>query len=139
MPTRPEALGDTTAWIALRRGRPAAVASVRYLLRRGTLAVCEPVVLELARGARNVRELNGLRARLALLPACAVATSTWTRAHDVLEGLALGRGGKHRGVPPMDLLVAAVAEEHGLPVLHDDKHFDLIAQVTGQPMLRLPG
>ncbi len=35
MPTRPEALGDTTAWIALRRGRPAAVAGVRRLLRAG--------------------------------------------------------------------------------------------------------
>jgi predicted nucleic acid-binding protein len=138
MPTRPEALGDTTAWIALRRGRPAAAASVRRLLRRGTLAVCDPVVLELARGARNVRELNGLRARLALLPVCAVAPSTWTRAQDVLEGLALRRGGRHRGVPPIDLLIAAVAEEHGLPVLHDDTHFDLIAEVTGQPMVRVP-
>jgi predicted nucleic acid-binding protein len=138
MLTRPEALGDTTAWIALRRGRPAAAASVRRLLRRGTLAVCDPVALELARGARNVRELSALRARLALLPACAVAPSTWRRAQDVLEGLALRRGGKHPGVPPMDLLIAAVAEEHDVPVLHDDAHFDLIAQVTGQPMLRLP-
>ena len=73
MLTRPEALGDTTAWIALWRGRPASVASVRRLLRRGTLAVCDPVALELARGARNARELSALRARLALLPACAVA------------------------------------------------------------------
>jgi predicted nucleic acid-binding protein len=138
MPTRPEALGDTTAWIALRRGTPAAAASVRRLLQRDALAVCDPVALELVRGARNVRELNTLRARLALLPACAVAPSTWTRAHDVLEGLALHRGGRHRGVPPMDLLIAAVAEEHELPVLHDDAHFDLIAEVTGQEMLRLP-
>ncbi len=138
MPTRPEALGDTTAWIALRRGRPAAVASVRRLLRRGTLAVCDPVALELLRGARDARELHALRAGLALLPGCAVAPSVWTRAQDMLEGLALHRGGRHRGVPPMDLLIAAVAEEHGLPVLHDDAHFDLIAQITGQPMIRLP-
>jgi predicted nucleic acid-binding protein len=137
MLTRPEALGDTTAWIALRRGSPAAMAGVRRFLRRGTLAVCDPVALELVRGARNVRELNTLRAGLALLPACAVAPSTWTRAQDVLEGLALHRGGKHRGVPPMDLLIAAVAQEHDLPVLHDDAHFDLIAQVTGQAMIRL--
>jgi len=137
MPTRPEALGDTTAWIALRRGPPAAVASVRRLLRRGTLAVCDPVALELLRGARNVRELNTLRAGLALLPACAVAPSAWTRVQDVLEGLALHRGGRHRGVPPMDLLIAAVAYEHDLPVLHDDTHYDLIAQITGQPMIRL--
>jgi predicted nucleic acid-binding protein len=138
MPTRPEALGDTTAWIALRRGRPAAVANVRRLLRRGTLAVCDPVALELLRGARNPRELKALRAGLALLPACGVVPSAWTRAQDMLEGPALHRGGRHRGVPPMDLLIAAVAQEHGLPVLHDDAHFDLIAEVTGQPMIRLP-
>ena len=138
MPTRPEALGDTTAWIALRRGRPAAVASVRRLLRRGTLAVCDPDALELLRGTRNVRELKALRAGLALLPACAVAASSWTRAQDTLESLALHRGGRHRGVPPIDLLIAAVAQEHDLPVLHDDAHFDLIAQITGQPMIRLP-
>ena len=137
MLTRPEALGDTTAWIALRRGRPAAVAGVRGLLRRGTLAVCDPVALELLRGARNARELSALRAGLALLPRCAVAPAAWARAQDVLEGLALQRGGRHRGVPPMDLLIAAVAHEHHLPVLHDDAHFDLIAQVTGQPMFRL--
>lgn len=134
---RPEALGDTTAWIALRRGRPTAAKSVRRLLGRGTLAVCDPVAVELMRGARNVRELNALRAGVALLPACGVAASTWTRAQDVLEGLALHRGGRHRGVPPMDLLIAAIAEEHDLPVLHDDAHFDLIAEVTGQPMIRL--
>jgi predicted nucleic acid-binding protein len=36
------------------------------------------------------------------------------------------------------LLVAAAAEAHDLAVLHDDAHFDLIAEVTGQEMLRLP-
>jgi predicted nucleic acid-binding protein len=137
MPTTPEALSDTTAWIALRHGPPAAAAGVRRLLRRGTLGVCDPVALELLRGARNGRELNALRAGLALLPACPVPASAWTRAQDVLEGLALHRGGRHRGVPPMDLLIAAVAQEHDLPVLHDDAHYDLIAQVTGQPMIRL--
>jgi predicted nucleic acid-binding protein len=37
----------------------------------------------------------------------------------------------------MDLLIAAVAQDHDLPVLHDDAHFDLIAEVTGQEMIRL--
>jgi predicted nucleic acid-binding protein len=33
-----------------------------------------------------------------------------------------------------DLVVAAVAEIAGLKVLHYDHDFDLIADVTGQPM-----
>lgn len=35
-----------------------------------------------------------------------------------------------RSIP--DLLIAAAAEEERLTVLHYDKDFDLIAQVTGQ-------
>jgi predicted nucleic acid-binding protein len=34
-----------------------------------------------------------------------------------------------RGVP--DLIVAAVAERHGVTVLHDDPDFDHVAAVTG--------
>jgi hypothetical protein len=35
------------------------------------------------------------------------------------------------------ILVAATAELAGLTVLHLDKGFDLIAEITGQPMERL--
>jgi predicted nucleic acid-binding protein len=139
MPSAPEALADTTAWIALRRGRPDVREAVRRLLERRGLAVCAPVLLELLRGARNRREVVALRSRVAALPQCHVVDTTWVRAQDVLEQLASLPGGRHRGVPLMDLLIAAVAEEHGLPLLHDDSHFDLIGQVTGQPLLRLAG
>ena len=33
-----------------------------------------------------------------------------------------------------DLIIAAAAEQAGLTVLHYDDDFDLIAEVTGQPM-----
>jgi predicted nucleic acid-binding protein len=35
-----------------------------------------------------------------------------------------------------DLVIAAVAERSGLTVLHLDKDFELIAEVTGQPVER---
>jgi predicted nucleic acid-binding protein len=38
-----------------------------------------------------------------------------------------------------DLIVAATAELAGLTVVHLDKNFDLIAEVTGQPTERLAG
>ena len=139
MPTAPEVIADTTAWIALRRGRPGAGEAMRRLLERGAVAVCDPVRLELLRGARNRHEALALRTRLALLPQCPVVDTTWARAHDVLERLATLPGGRHRSVPPNDLLVAAAAEEHALALLHDDAHFDLIGRVTGQPLLRLGG
>jgi hypothetical protein len=45
--------------------------------------------------------------------------------------------GQHRAPSIPDLTIAAAAELAGLTVLHLDKDFDLIAEVTGQPMQRL--
>ena len=38
-----------------------------------------------------------------------------------------------------DLLIAATAESTGLTVLHADKDFDVIAELTGQDVERLAG
>jgi predicted nucleic acid-binding protein len=45
--------------------------------------------------------------------------------------------GHHRAASNPDLLVAATAEVVGLTVLHFDKDFELIADVTAQPVERL--
>ena len=52
------------------------------------------------------------------------------RAVEVQQALA--DRGLHRAHSIPDLLIAAVAERSGLTVLHNDKDFDLIADVTGQ-------
>jgi hypothetical protein len=57
------------------------------------------------------------------------------RAVDVLTLLA--DRGQHRAPSIPDLIIAATAELAGLTVLHLDKDFEVIAQVTGQPMERL--
>jgi predicted nucleic acid-binding protein len=41
---------------------------------------------------------------------------------------------RHRCVPWQDLLVAAAAEHAEIPVVHYDRHFELIAELTGQPV-----
>lgn len=45
--------------------------------------------------------------------------------------------GQHRAPSIPDLLIAAAAELATLTVLHVDKDFELIAEVTGQPVERL--
>jgi predicted nucleic acid-binding protein len=45
--------------------------------------------------------------------------------------------GQRRAPSIPDLIIAATAELAGLTVLHLDKDFDLIAEITGQPMERL--
>ena len=50
---------------------------------------------------------------------------------------ALAERGQHRAPSVPDLLIAATAELAELTVLHLDKDFELIAEVTGQPLERL--
>ena len=49
----------------------------------------------------------------------------------------LAARGQHRAPSIPDVLIAATAELAELTVLHVDKDFDLIADVTGQPVERL--
>jgi hypothetical protein len=57
------------------------------------------------------------------------------RAVEVLTLLA--DRGHHRAPSLPDLIIAATAELAGLTVLHLDKDFEVIAEVTGQPVERL--
>jgi predicted nucleic acid-binding protein len=57
------------------------------------------------------------------------------RAVEVLTLLA--DRGQHRAPSLPDLIIAATAELAGLTVLHLDKDFEVIAEVTGQPVARL--
>jgi len=57
------------------------------------------------------------------------------RAVEVLTLLA--DRGQHRAPSVPDLIIAATAELAGLTVLHLDKDFDVIADVTGQPVEHL--
>jgi predicted nucleic acid-binding protein len=46
----------------------------------------------------------------------------------------LTEGGMHRSARPVDLLIAATAERERLTVLCDDRDFQAIARITGQPV-----
>jgi len=46
----------------------------------------------------------------------------------------LTEGGMHRSAGPVDLLIAATAERERLTVLCDDRDFQTIARLTGQPV-----
>jgi predicted nucleic acid-binding protein len=54
-----------------------------------------------------------------------------------VQSLLAERGGLHHRRPLPDLIIAATAELHGATVLHNDKDYELIAQVTGQPVERI--
>jgi predicted nucleic acid-binding protein len=92
------------------------------------------VTLELLRTSRDHPEFVAVRDALASLREIAIGKRVWRRATDVLEELAARGPLHHRQVPLADLVIAAAAELAELPVCHYDAHFELIAEVTGQPL-----
>lgn len=69
------------------------------------------------------------------MPAEYLCPAIEDRALEVLSLLA--DRGQHRAPSIPDLIIAATAELAGLTILHLDKDFEVIADVTGQPMERL--
>lgn len=72
---------------------------------------------------------------LSLMPVEYLSPAMEDRAVEVQ--LLLADRGQHRAPSIPDLLVAAAAELSGLTVLAVDKDFEIIAEVTGQPVERL--
>ena len=124
-------LADTSALARLRHQPVATV--LGPLIEAGLVATCGVIEFELGWAARTTAEFDQLRAdHDAGYEWLATHDEDWRRALDV-QG-ALWRGGRVRAVGFPDLLVAAVAEREGVTVLHYDADYELIAQVTGQPM-----
>lgn len=122
-------LVDTSAW-AKSRNDPELSAAFNESVRRDKVATCDVVVLELLRSARDQQRFERQVELLDQLRNYEVERSTLRRAKEVQAELVAA--GKHRGVKPIDLIVAAVGELMHLPVLHYDHDFDLVAGVTGQ-------
>jgi predicted nucleic acid-binding protein len=126
-------LADTSAWTSHRKDANL-TAAFDALLGTGQIATCDMVVAELLFQRRTADDVPSTRARLDRLRSVPIGDRVWRRALDVLQLLAERGPLHHRQVPVQDLLIAAAAEHAELPVLHYDRHFELIAEVTGQPL-----
>ena len=106
-------------------------------IERGLVRVTTVTRLEAGYSARSGPELRaGLRQPpLSSMPVEYLTPAIEDRAVDVLTLLA--DRGQHRAPSIPDLIIAATAELAGLTVLHLGKDFEVIAQVTGQPVERL--
>ena len=89
--------------------------------------MCLPFLLEAGYSARSGDDHDRLLDELLALPLAHVDEDVERRAVDAQRQLA--RVGHHR-LPPVDLLVAAIADRHGLGVLHYDHDYDLISEKT---------
>ncbi|MBE2998875.1 PIN domain nuclease [Nocardiopsis sp. HNM0947] len=106
-------------------------------IERGLVRVSTTTLLQLGASSRSGHQLRSFLERppLSVMPVENQTPVSESRALEIQATLA--DRGHHRSPSVPDLLIAAVAEVAGLTVLHLDKDFELIAEVTGQPVERL--
>ncbi|MCP9488892.1 MAG: PIN domain-containing protein [Solirubrobacteraceae bacterium MAG38_C4-C5] len=123
---------DMSAWGRVLLDRVAGEARERYeeAVRQAEVCTCEPFLLEALYSAREDEGYRRLAAQLAALPRVSGGPATMRRALAAQAELASTPGVSHR-VKPIDLLLAATAEEHRLGVLHYDRDYDVIASHSG--------
>ncbi len=135
-------MGVTTTWLIdksalIRLGRSTNAAEWATRIQRGLVGISTLTRLEVGYSARSANDLASAfaTAPLAVMPVEYLTPAIEDRAVEVQRLLA--ERGQHRAPSIPDLLIAATAELAGRTVLHLDKDFELIAEVTGQTVERL--
>jgi predicted nucleic acid-binding protein len=120
---------DNSAWARL--GNPELAVErldeIAGAVEASRVSTCLPFLLEAGYSARTAADHDAIVDELQALPHLQVDEDVERRAVEAQRQLA--RAGHHR-LPPVDVLVAALADRHGVGVLHYDHDYDLIAAKT---------
>lgn len=119
-------LVDTSVWIDLLRKKPARPIKEEDLLR---FVTCGPVLQEVLQGLRPGHQSEVFRSSFLAIPVLSdpIPIALYLSAAEIF------RLGRRRGITvrsSIDCLIAAIAIENGVPVLHQDRDFDAIARYT---------
>jgi len=96
-------------------------------MEEGSVGICLPFLLEAGYSARTHRDHGDDMHGLLGLPRFSIDESVEARA---LTGQSRLAASAHHRLPPMDLMIAAIADRYGLGVLHYDHDYDVIAEHT---------
>jgi len=131
-----------TAWLIdksalVRLASASAAAEWASRIDRGLVRISTVTRLEVGYSARTASDHRTLLAEppMSSMPVEYLTPTIEDRAVELQ--LVLAERGLHRAPSIPDLLIAATAELADLTVLHLDKDFELIAELTGQPTERL--
>lgn len=124
-----ELLLDNSAWVRLGDASlpPHRSDEIARALEARRIAVCLPFLLEAGYSARDARAHGALIEELLALPLIQIDEDTERQAINAQRQLA--RAGHHR-LPPVDLILAAIADRHAIGVLHYDADYDILTSKT---------
>jgi hypothetical protein len=125
---------DKSAYARMQTGQASRMKDWNARIERGLVRISTVTRLELGFSARsgNAGRQAFQLPPLSLMPIEYLTPAMEDRAFEVQ--MLLADRGQHRAPSIPDLLIAAVAEKARLTVLAVDKDFDLIAEITGQPV-----
>lgn len=125
-------LVDTSA--QARSKHPAVRTVIAGLIVDRAAATCVTVDLEAGYSGRDLADVRTIaERRRSLYVVLPITEAIAERARDVQ--LRMAARGHHRAAGVIDLLTAAVAEQHNAVILHYDADFEHIAAITGQQQL----
>ena len=104
--------------------------TVADLVIAGRVATCAVIDLEILYSARSASAFHEIRRELSMIPKAPINQDVCERAMEIQY--ALSKKSMYRSVTLPDLLIAACAKMAGLIVLHYDKDFDVISEITKQ-------
>jgi predicted nucleic acid-binding protein len=120
---------DSSAWIAyLREADAPVVGALDRSLAEMSALTCGVVEMEVLAGARSAVHLSDLERLLGIAQRREVTDDDFGRAAELYR-LCRQQGITIRSMN--DCLLAAVALRLGVEILHDDRDFDRLAEVTG--------
>ena len=124
-------LVDNSAWARLESPTLADArrAEIAAMIEDGEIAVCAPFLLEAGWSARSAADHDELLADLLQLPYMAIDADVEAAALTAQRDLA--QRGHHRSASPADLLIAACAHVNGAGILHYDRDYDRLVELTG--------
>ena len=128
-------LVDTTVWIDFFAGRPRPhVATLEQLLQTGEdICICGIVLAEVFQGIRSDSEYTKTEDYFESLVFLPMIHAKFLRSSQMYRAL------RKKGLTirtPLDCMIASVAIEHRVPLLHNDRDFDKIANHTNLEVVK---
>ena len=122
-------LVDTTVWIDFfaDRSEPHVAALEKLIENEEDLCLCGIILAEVLQGIRSEKDYIKTKDYLDDLVFLPMQQATFIRAAEVYRSL------RKRGVTirkPVDCMIASVAIEHDIPLLHNDRDFDYMARYS---------
>jgi predicted nucleic acid-binding protein len=128
---------DTTVWIDFFGGKPTPeVQTLEHLIEiREDICVCGLILTEVLQGIRNDADYTLALSRFAAFLFLPIDQHTFVKAAEMYRHL------RRQGITirnAVDCMIAAVAIEHDIPLLHKDRDFNPIAEFCGLKVVKIP-